>query len=392
MEERTIIHVDMNAFFASVEQQAAPELRNKAVLVSGSTSKRGVVSAASYEARTYGVQSGMPLLSALRLCPHAVVVKANHRLYAQRSREILTILDQFTPLVEPFSIDEAFLDVTGCELLWGSPRNMARLIKERIQAATGLTSSIGIAPNRLLAKMASDMEKPDGLVILTMDDVPTRIWPLRVEDLYGIGQTTAGRLRRIGINTIGALAQAPQSLLVEQLGPGAGRWVELAHGHDDTPVHSGLGPPKSISHEETMTDDIVSLDDIRTVILRLCEKVARRSRQQGMAGRTVELKLRSSTFRTITRSQTMSKPTALTEDLYRLSLVLLEKHWSGYPLRLIGVGLSQLIRQEAERQLQLEPASKRHEKLAKATDVIRDRYGEEALTRARLVPRHRDKE
>ena len=385
MAERTIIHVDMDAFFASVEQQDAPKLRGKPVLVSGSTGKRGVVAAVSYEARPYGVKSGMPLLSALRRCPHAVVVKAEHRKYSHISRQILDILKQFTPLVEPFSIDEAFLDVSGCQLLWGSPQELAILIKERVRESTGLTCSIGIAPNRLLAKMAATMMKPDGMVTLTMADVPDLLWPLPIEKLYGVGESTAQRLRKLGISTIGALARAPHHLLIQQLGPNAARWCQLAQGQDDTPVQAGVSPPKSISHEATLIEDLIDPQKVRTVILELCEKVGRRCRQQGMSGRTVELKLRNPQFKTITRSRTLPAPTALTDDLYEVSLDLLSEHWSGFPLRLIGVGLSQLIRGSTQRQLQLTEEDRRYEELTKATDAIKDRFGENAVTRARLV-------
>lgn len=378
------MHVDMNAFFASVEQQADPSLRGRPVLVTGDPEGRSVVSAASYEARPFGVRAGMPLATARRLCPGAVVVRARHGEYARVSRQILSILDGFSPLVEPFSIDEAFLDLTGCQVVSGPPVEAALCIKQRIRAATGLTCSIGIAPNRLLAKIASDLEKPDGLVCLRMDDVPRVMWPLKVDRLFGVGEKTAARLRALGIVTIGALARTPGVLLQERLGPGADRLVDLAWGRDHTPVAPGSAGAKSISHEVTLASDTADENTIQELVLDMCDRVARRARQAGVHGKTVEVKLRNSQFQTITRSRTLEAPTQLAEEMYAVCLELLEGHWDRRPLRLMGVGLSQLT--AANRgQLPLQDHRERHRKLAAVSDAIRDRFGEKALVRARLV-------
>ncbi|MEW6522029.1 MAG: DNA polymerase IV [Bacillota bacterium] len=382
--DRVIMHVDMNAFFASVEQQADPSLRGRPVLVTGDPEGRSVVSAASYEARPFGVRAGMPLATARRLCPGAVVVRARHGEYARVSRQILSILDGFSPLVEPFSIDEAFLDLTGCQVVSGPPVEAALCIKQRIRAATGLTCSIGIAPNRLLAKIASDLEKPDGLVCLRMDDVPRVMWPLKVDRLFGVGEKTAARLRALGIVTIGALARTPGVLLQERLGPGADRLVDLAWGRDHTPVAPGSAGAKSISHEVTLASDTADENTIQELVLDMCDRVARRARQAGVHGKTVEVKLRNSQFQTITRSRTLEAPTQLAEEMYAVCLELLEGHWDRRPLRLMGVGLSQLT--AANRgQLPLQDHRERHRKLAAVSDAIRDRFGEKALVRARLV-------
>jgi DNA polymerase-4 len=382
--DRIIMHVDMNAFFASVEQQAAPALRGRPVLVSGDPEGRSVVSAASYEARPFGVRAGMPLATARRLCPGAVIVRARHREYARVSQQILTILRQYSPLVEPYSIDEAFLDLTGCEKVSGPPREAALGIKRDIHAATGLTCSIGIAPNRFLAKMASDLQKPDGLVVLESPDVPRLLWPLPVTRLFGVGEKTAGRLRSLGIVTIGALAQMPPALLQQRLGPGAGRLVELAWGRDSSPVAGEGTGAKSISHEVTLPVDTADENRLQELVLDMSDRVARRVRRAGLQGRTVEIKLRNAKFQTIVRSRTLDSPTQLSEDIYAACLKLLEKHWDSSPVRLVGVSLSQLTG-TGQGQLHFPDGRERQRKLAAVTDAIRERFGEESLVRARLL-------
>jgi len=382
--ERAILHVDMNAFFASVEQQADAALRGRPVLVSGDPEGRSVVSAASYEARQYGVRAGMPLATARRLCPDAVVVRARHREYARISRQILSILAEYTPLVEPYSIDEAFLDLTGCAAVAGAPGQAAVSIKREIRESTGLTCSIGIAPNRLLAKMASDLEKPDGLVCLEPADIPRVLWPLPVNRLFGVGQKTAESLRSRGILTIGALAQMPVGLLQQGLGPGAARLSDLAWGRDDSPVVSEAAAAKSISHEVTLATDSSDHNQVQELLLDMCDRVARRVRQAALQGRTVELKLRDAQFQTITRSRTLEAPTQLAEDIYAACLDLIARHWDENPLRLVGVALSQLT-STGHGQLRFPDGKERRRQLAVVTDAIRDRFGEDSLVRARLL-------
>jgi len=382
--DRIIMHVDMNAFFASVEQQADPSLRGRPVLVSGDPHGRSVVSAASYEARPFGVRAGMPLVTARRLCPGAVIVRARHREYARVSHQILAILRTYTPLVEPYSIDEAFLDLTGCEKVSGPPREAALAIKRAIHAATGLTCSIGIAPNRFLAKMASDLQKPDGLVVLESSDVPRLLWPLPVTRLFGVGEKTAERLRSLGIVTIGALAQMPAALLQQRLGPGAGRLVELAWGRDVTPVESEGAGAKSISHEVTLPVDTADESRLQELVLDMSDRVARRVRRAGLQGRTVEIKLRNAKFQTIVRSRTLDGPTQLSEDIYAACLKLLDQHWDRSPVRLVGVSLSQLTG-AGHGQLHFPDGRERQRKLAAVTDAIRERFGEDSLVRARLL-------
>lgn len=382
--DRIIMHVDMNAFFASVEQQADPALRGRPVLVSGDPEGRSVVSAASYEARPFGVRAGMPLATARRLCPGAVVVRARHGEYSRVSHQILSILREYTPLVEPCSIDEAFLDLTGCEKVSGPPRAAALGIKRDIRAATGLTCSIGIAPNRFLAKMASDLQKPDGLVVLESTDVPRLLWPLPVTRLFGVGEKTAERLRSLGIVTIGALAQMPAPLLQERLGPGAGRLLDLAWGRDATPVGAESAGAKSISHEVTLAVDTADEGRLQELLLDMGDRVARRARRALLQGRTVELKLRSAKFHTIVRSRTLDGPTQLCEDIYAACLKLLDKHWDRSPVRLVGVSLSQLSCL-GQGQLRFPDGRERQRQLAAVTDAIRERFGEESLVRARLL-------
>lgn len=389
-DKLTVIHIDMDAFFAAVEQQADPSLRGKPVIVCGDPGGRGVVSTASYEARKFGVRSAMPVREARRLCPHAILVRGRHSLYEEISRRLLSLYSKYTPVVEPFSIDEAFLDVSGCERLHGDAIQIAGKIKTEIRESFGLTCSMGIAPSKLLAKMASDMQKPDGLTVIRYEDVEDVIWPLPVRKLYGVGEKTAQILEALGISTVGALAKTPVELLVEKLGE-AGRLLRnLASGIDNSRVNPSLWEmPKSIGHETTLAEDSDDEGFILSCILYLSQQVGRRLRQHGLVARTVTLKLRYSDFTTLTRANTFSFFTSLDEDIYQTAKRLFLHHWNRRRrIRLVGVTVSNLSsKDDFMHQLALFEEDEKKRRATDAMDKVRDKFGEDAITRASLIQR-----
>ncbi len=392
MGDRQILHVDMDEFFAAVEKLDRPELRGKPLLVGGSPEGRGVVSTASYEARKYGCRSAMPMTAAIRRCPDAIVLPVRGRRYAEISDRVFAILESFTPLVEPLSIDEAFLDVTGSRALFGSGEEIARRIKGRILDEIGLTASVGVAPNKSLAKLASDLEKPDGLVVINSGDVHRVLDPLPVSKLWGLGPTGQERLRRFSIETIGELRTLDEEALHRILGDAADGFRKLAEGIDPRPVVPD-SRAKSIGREQTFARDIADLDDLRAVLLRQVEHVARRLHRQELAARTVTLKLRYNDFTTITRSTTLERPISITDELWRAA----ERIFSAWaakqrrPLRLIGVTVSQLAPAD-EQQLSLFNTEERERMAAldRAVDDIADRFGEGAIRRATTHRRDQD--
>ncbi len=378
---RTIIHVDMDAFYASVEQRDRPELRGRPVVVGGSPEQRGVVSAASYEAREFGVRSAMAMATAVRLCPHLVRLPVDMAKYQAVSRQVMDILRQFTPLLEPLSIDEAFLDVTGCEKLFGTAGEIAGQIKDRIRQEVGLTASVGVAPNKFLAKLASDLEKPDGLVVVEEHEVEDFLRDLPISHLWGVGKVTEEALQRIGIRTIGDLAQRPREELQRRFGEHGTHLHQLAHGRDDRPVqHSGEA--KSVSSETTFAQDTSDAEVLHRVLLRLSEDVGRRLRKVGLRGRTVQLKLRFADFKTITRSRTLDAPTDSDAAIYAAARALLARAGARRRLvRLLGVGVSNFARAQQRTLFDDEPSATVDE----AVDELRERYGRDSIRRARLV-------
>jgi DNA polymerase IV len=384
VNERQIIHVDMDEFFAAVEKLDRPELRGKPILVGGSPTGRGVVSTASYEARKFGCRSAMPMAAAIRLCPDAIVLPVRGSRYAEVSRQVFEIFESFTPLVEPLSIDEAFLDVTGSRALFGPADDIGRQIKQRIHDEIGLTASVGIAPNKFLAKLASDLEKPDGFVVIAATDIHRVLDPLPVTKLWGLGPAGEKHLRRLGIETIGQLRRIAPDALREVLGNAAGHFTQLARGIDDRPVIPD-SLVKSIGREQTFAKDIADLDQLRAVLLGQVEHIARRLHRKHLAARTVTLKVRYKDFTTATRSMTLDHSTALTDELWHTAERLLSS-WAGKelrPLRLIGVTASQLGPADG-RQISLF-GEQQHERLAaldQAVDKIADRFGEDAIGRA----------
>ena len=332
-----ILHVDMDAFFVSVELLKRPDLRGKPVLVGG-TAGRGVVAAASYEARRYGVNSAMPMSIALQRCPNAVVLTGDYASYSKYSKQVMAIFEQITPLVEPLSIDEAFLDVSGARRLHGSPAEIAWTIRERVRAETGLSCSIGVAATKYVAKVASSRAKPDGMLVVPAAQTIEFLHPLPVSALWGVGRVTEESLTRVGLRTVGDVAAMPYGALERSVGPAlAARLSRLANGIDPRDVHT-TRTEKSIGHENTFGHDLVDPVEIRRELLRLSNNVAVRLRKAGLVGRTVTLKLRYGDFRTVTRSRTLGEPTDVARRIYdEASDALAELVGDGERVRLIGV-------------------------------------------------------
>jgi len=380
---RHIVHVDMDAFFAAIEQLDRPELRGKPVLVGGDPQGRGVVSTASYEARPFDCHSAMPMAQAVRLCPQAVVVHPRMERYVEVSRQVFEILEQFTPLVEPLSIDEAFLDVTGSERLFGPAEQLARELKRRIHAEMKLTASVGLAPNKFLAKLASDLQKPDGLVIVRSDGVQEFLAPLPIERLWGVGQATLKRFERLRVRTFGNARRLTESELRRELGEVGEHFYHLVRGEDERPVVPDR-EAKSISHEETFATDVSDPEYLRGVLLSQAESVARRLRRHDLLARTVFIKIRRHDFRTATRRITLETLTDQTAVLWHAAAELFEK-WARAgvrPVRLIGMGLTQLSAREGQ-QLGLfdQDAVDRRRSLDQTIDEIRERFGRDAISR-----------
>ncbi len=379
-----ILHVDMDAFYAAVEIRDRPELKGKPVVVGGTPQGRGVVAAASYEAREFGIHSAMPAATALRLCPHAVFLSPRMQHYADVSAQLREIFNRFTPLAEPLSLDEAFLDVTGSEAIFGPSVEIGRQIQATIFDELKLIASVGVAPNKFLAKIASDLEKPAGFVVVDPDRIQEFLDPLPVSRLWGVGKVTGKVLSRLGVRTIRGVRALSVDVLSDQLGEHGLQLWHLAHGRDDRPVVPQR-EAKSISHETTFAVDIESHEVLRAWVVELAEQVAWRSRRSGLAGRTVHLKVRFSDFRTVTRAKTLANPSNVTAEIADAALEMLtQRVGTRKPMavRLLGVGLSGFDKDE-ERQLSLfdESSHERGQQIDAATDAIRGRFGHASLTR-----------
>ncbi len=379
-----VLHVDMDAFYASVEQRDDPALRGKPVIVGGSAEGRGVVSAASYEARKYGVRSAMPTVTARRLCPHGVFLPVRMSRYVAVARQLRSIFHAFTPLVEPLSLDEAFLDVRGCEGLFGPAPDIARQIKERVRQETELTASVGVACNKFLAKLASDLRKPDGLVVIEPENVRAVLDPLPVGKLWGVGAKGEKRLFALGIRTFGQLAALPEEVVVGHFGEAGRQLRELAHGRDDRAVVPD-SEARSISTETTFPRDVGRRETLRAYLLELVEELGVRVRAAGVLCRTVDLKVRTSEFTTFSRSQTLPEPTDLTARLWEAAVGLFERRvpddW--LPLRLLGAGATNLTRGGAVQGHLFEEDWRRKQRaLDRAVDSIRRQFGGGSIRRA----------
>ncbi len=382
MVVRKIIHVDLDAFFASVEQMDNPELKGRPVIVGGSTKERGVVSTASYEARAFGVQSAQPIVQARKLCPQGVFVKTRMDRYREVSRRVLRILSSYTPKVEPVSIDEAFLDITGCEKLFGQAEDIAREIKTRIKEEVGLTCSLGVAPNKFLAKVASDMEKPDGLVVVKESEKESFLANLPVGRIWGVGKVTQRQLQQIGIYTIGQLGELSFSELQKTFGRIGARLYDLSHGIDRTPVLTDR-KIKSISSETTFPHDISERKVLEKTLYELSAKVSKRLRNKGLGAKSIQLKVRFSDFITFTRSHTYREATSLTEFIWQRAKELLDKKvdLSAGKVRLIGLAVYNLT---VQRQMELFVPEKM-QRLEVALEKIEKKYGIRGIRRGRTL-------
>jgi len=381
-----ILHIDMDAFFASVEQKDHPELRGKCVIVGGK-SERGVVTTASYEARRYGVHSAMPMFEARRRCPHGIIVPGRMTRYKTISRQIMRLLQDFTPHMEPVSIDEAFLDISDGHRLFGPPERVGRSIKNKILQATGLTCSIGVAPLRFLAKIASDMEKPDGLTIIHHEEVPTFIAQLPVRKIPGVGKVTHDQLKRMNLNTLGDAQRFPHDMLISRLGKFGHRLIALSRGEDPTPVtpHS---PTKSVSSESTLAQDTIDRTVLQNLLLHHAEDVGRQLRRLQLKARTITLKIKHADFHQITRSKTLDRPIQATEPIFKQAGDLFNHYPLRQKVRLIGVGASNFIAAATPVQTDLFPDKNGEalnwEKIDHAVDAINDKFGRGQISKASL--------
>ncbi|MBI2193598.1 MAG: DNA polymerase IV [Planctomycetes bacterium] len=377
----------MDAFYASVEQRDHPDLRGKPVIVGGSPESRGVVSAASYEARRFGVHSAMPAAHAKRLCPHAVFLPVRMQRYQEVSARIRSIFESFTPLVEPLSLDEAFLDVTGSIRLFGPAAEIGRQIKEMVRQQTDLTVSIGIGPNMFLAKLASGYQKPDGFLEIREEEKLAFLEPLDVTRLWGVGEATAQVLHESGVRTIGHLRNVPLSVLRSKLGKTADFLLELAHGEDAREVVPDA-EAKSLGSESTYPEDVSDIESLETTALEHAEQVAFRVRSARLQARTVTLKLKFADFSLSTRSRTLADATDRTDVIAGTALALLRRHDAARsrPVRLVGVSVSQLSA-ASERQASLfgREEEERRRSLDRAVDEIRSKMGEDSIKRGRLL-------
>jgi DNA polymerase-4 len=392
--QRYILHIDMDAFFAAIEQRDHPELRGKPVLVGGSPTERGVVSTASYEARKYGCHSAMPMSTAVRLCPQAIVLPGSMRRYSQVSRQIFEIMERFTPLVEPVSVDEAFLDITGCEALFGSPVEIAKKIKNVIREEIQLTASVGLAPNKFLAKLASDLQKPNGFVVVEPDRIQEFLDPLPVSRLWGAGKATLPKFEKLHLYTFADVRKLPLSEMQRHFGSMGEMFYQFVRGIDDRPVCIE-SETKSISSENTFPVDVEDLNHLRAVLLEQTDHITGRLRRHLLLAKTVTIKLRRPDFGTITRSATLNAHTDRTDELWKAISSLFQK-WADnqpFPVRLIGAGLSSLAPRQGQQLMLFDrEETEKKQQLDQTVDQIRTKFGFTAITRGLTNPQKKKKD
>lgn len=386
--DEPILHVDMDAFYASVEQRDDPDLRGRPVVVGGA-GDRGVVAAASYEARRFGIHSAMPMVQARRRCPDLVIVAGRFDVYRGVSQEVMTLLREVTPWVEPLSLDEAFLDVRSAVRLFGSPVEIGQRIRREVRGRLDLPCSVGVGPTKSVAKLLSGMAKPDGLSHWRADEVVDRLRPLPVGALWGAGPRTVERLHAYGFTTVGQVADADRRTLQRVVGEAVGAHLhELSRGQDPRSV-TPSEPARSLSAEATFDVDVDDPETLRRHLLRLAEKVARRLRHAEVAGRTVTIKVRFASFETVTRSQTLAEPTDRTQQIAMVARELLDQlRLERARVRLLGVGVSNLVEAAGARQLALElpaGADRRWEELDRVADEVTERFGRVGVSFASLL-------
>jgi DNA polymerase-4 len=381
--ESTILHVDMDAFFASVTERDHPELKGKAVVIGAGV--RGVVTSANYEARKFGIKAAMPVGRAQRLAPHAIFIPPDHKRYSEVSEHVMEIFHSFTPLVEPISLDEAFLDVTKAKRLLGDGRAIATAIRAKVEAQEGITCSVGIASSKFIAKLASQRCKPNGILEIPDERVLTFLHPLPVSALWGVGPKTNEALERLGLHTVGDIAQTPEQTLIRALGQAAGQSLyELAWGRDDRDVIPEE-PDKSISAAETFDRDIDDPEIIAKEILRMCERASSRMRERSLFAKTITLKIRFADFTTINRSKTLPLPIDTTHEIYEIAKGLYEALSIGRArIRLVGVSLENL-HTDSHEQLILGARESSWRELQGGIDAAKARFGSDSVRPGRLI-------
>ncbi len=391
--QKVIFLVDMNAFFISCEMTRNPSIVGIPAAVAGDPKKRtGIILAANYEARFFGVKTAMVLHEALKLCPKLTIVPPDHHFYGQKSEEVMDLLSNYTPALEQNSIDEAWLDMTGSEGLFGKPFDAAQRIMNEIKDNLGLWCSIGIAENKFLAKMAAEMKKPLGITDLWEKDIPVKLWPLPVKKMYGVGVKTTEKLNRMGIKTIGDLATSKENLVINTFGKGGFEIHRHANGIDDSPVLARVDDDvKSIGREKTLPEDIADIEKAKIVLMELADDIGMNVRKQGKEGRTVHITLKYSDFHSVTRQMTISA-TSITREIYQAGCRLLEQIWNkSHPVRLIGISISGFYENGSSEQLSLfDPMqgnvqADKNKQIDKVMDKIRNKYGSEKITIATLV-------
>jgi DNA polymerase-4 len=387
----TILHVDMDAFFASVAEKDDPKLKGKAVVVGAGA--RGVVSAANYEARKFGIRAAMPIYRAKALAPHAVFVTPDHKRYSEVSAQVMAIFEDVTPYVEPISLDEAFLDVTGAKKLLGSGREIADLIRKRVESEQGITCSVGISHNKFIAKIASAHCKPNGVLEIDPDKVLDFLHPLAASEIWGVGPKTNEQLAKLGLVTVGDIANTPRGTLIRTLGQASGSSLyELAWGRDYRDVITEQSE-KSISASETFDTDLDDQESILKEILRLTEKSSERMRAKGYAANTISIKVRFADFSTITRSKTLDLPITTTQEIFEVAKNLyLALKLNNVFIRLVGISLDSLVANEGIQQMALGQRSTGWRQADKAVDLIKAKFGRSSLRPARLVESAEDNE
>lgn len=392
---KVVFLVDMNAFFISCEMSRRTEIIGKPAAVAGDPKNRsGIILAANYEARKFGVKTTMVIHQALKLCPCMLLLPPDHHYYEARSREVMSLLGNYSPVIEQNSIDEAWLDMTGTESLFGKPTEAARRIMEHINEGLGLWCSIGISENKLLAKIASEIKKPMGITELWVKDIKEKLWPLRVTDLYGVGRQTGEKLNNMGILTIGDLAAYDQSVLTRVLGKLGAELQEYANGRDNSPISPHTpGEMKSIGRSSTLAEDVTDIETVRNLFLEMCEEVGFDARKHNKKAGTIQITIKYADFQSITR-QVGIEPTYLTKEIYETGFALLQKNWNSFrPVRLVGISISSFDKGNRTKQLSLfeedetDSYSEKEEKLEKTLDVIRNRHGLSAVTRAVQIRR-----
>jgi DNA polymerase IV len=395
-----IFLVDMNAFYIGCEMTRIPELKDKPAAVAGDPKNRGgIILSPNYSARKFGVKTTMLIHEARRLCPDIVFVPPDHSFYRYMSGQVMDILSRYAPVIQQSSIDEAFLDLTGCEGLFGKPREIAEKIMRDIQNELDLWCSIGISENKFLAKMASEMKKPLGITEMWQSEIGEKLWPLKVREMNGIGKQTEKKLNNMAIFTIGDIAKADKRLLIKEFGKYGEEIFNHANGTDNSRVDaSGYHENKSISRSTTLPKDTTDLEYLKTILLELAEEVGLEARRQNYKGKTVSIVIKYSDFQTITRQKSFS-PTFLTKEIYEAGVKLLKDNWNtSKPIRLIGIGIGG-AEEDKTQQLSLfdtvkaEVVNVKEEKLEKTLDAIKEKYGLNSVKRARLiVPRDKNKD